>query len=374
MTPRWPLAVLALAACTDVRQIVLSIDTTAGVPCDIDAVRIRATSSAATTVFERSLSEGLPLSITLLDDTPDGAFTLEVAGVKGDVEVMSATGSLQFAARDVTVPVVLYPGCAPGAPPCELSPEGAAVTARYQCGPDVARYGARATLETFQDACSASGQFTGRVLTDGSRGPVRLDELAAVLPDLGFQFFGKPIQQVWVHRDGYIAFSRERPDPGGNLEPGPLDRDFARAGPPPPPRSVLAFWDRLSLRVPVGVCYDFRGDSGTHVLRVTWQRACLTEVCTTDNLNFTITLDQASQTVMLAYDDMVAGSADRARGATATVGLVGDAVRCAASECSPETGLCADGATPCGYTQVFSRTIQPAGVQNVLFAPIVDPE
>ena len=369
---RW-LALLALAACTDVRQIVLSIDTTAGIPCDIDAVRIRATSAAATTAFERSLRGArLPLAVTLLDDTPDGAFALEVVGVKGDVEVMSAAGALQFGASDLTVPVVLEPRCAPGAPPCALSDPEATVTARYQCGPDVARYGARTTLETFQDACSASGPYTGKVLTDGSRGPVGL-ELGAVLPDLGFQFFGRPVHQIWVHRDGYISFSRDRPDPGGNLEPGPLDRDFARAGPPPPPRSVFAFWDRLSLRVPVGVCYDFRGDSGTHVLRLTWQHACLTEACTTDNLNFTITLDQASQTVMLAYGDMLAGSGDRARGATATVGLVGDAVRCAASECSSD-GLCADGVTPCGYTQLFSRTIQAAGVQNVLFAPIVDPE
>jgi hypothetical protein len=102
--------------------------------------------------------------------------------------------------------------------------------------------------------------------------------------------------------------------------------------------------------------------------------ACLTETCTTDNLNFTITLDQASQTIMLAYGDMVAGSPDRARGTTATVGLVGDAIRCAASECSVDTGFCKDGVTSCGFLQVFSSTTQPEGLQNVLFAPIVDPE
>jgi len=54
MTRRWSIALgLAVAACTDVRQIALSIDTTAGVPCDVDRVRIRATSSSVT--FIRSV-------------------------------------------------------------------------------------------------------------------------------------------------------------------------------------------------------------------------------------------------------------------------------------------------------------------------------
>jgi hypothetical protein len=70
---------------------------------------------------------------------------------------------------------------------------------------------------------------------------------------------------------------------------------------------------------------------------------------------------------------MLAGSGDRARGATATVGLVGDAGPRAASECSSE-GCAPMASPPCGYTQVFSRTIQAAGGQNVLFAPSVDPE
>ena len=55
MSSRWFVTgSLALVACTSPRQLVLSIDTTAGVPCDIDRIRIVAT-SLKTTTFERSL-------------------------------------------------------------------------------------------------------------------------------------------------------------------------------------------------------------------------------------------------------------------------------------------------------------------------------
>lgn len=367
---RWWLgAALGLAACSDARQIVLTIDSSLGAPCAIDRLRFRAMSRTATTAFEHSLADGkLPVTIALLDDTPDGQFTLEVIAVKDDVELMVARGELTFADRKVTVPIVLEPSCTTELP-CVL-PATAQVNARPRCGPKVTRYAAGDSVERFQDACVLPG--ASNALLGNLRGPVKLDSLEERLANFRFSFYGRPIQRVWVHRDGYISFARDNPDPSSALDPGALDRDLDNRGPPPPPQSVMAFWDVLSLRPSTGVCYSLHGDPGAHVLRVTWRHACLTEICAADDLNFTIALDEASQTVGLTYEKMEAGAADRARGATATVGLVNDASGCIASECTIETGLCSDGVTPCGYSQMFSRIIQPAGLEDVKFTPIPD--
>jgi hypothetical protein len=56
-------------------------------------------------------------------------------------------------------------------------------------------------------------------------------------------------------------------------------------------------------------------------------------------------LDEASQTIGLTDDRMFAGNPDRARGFTATIGLVNDTTNgCITTECSPD--LCSDGVTP----------------------------
>jgi hypothetical protein len=52
------------------------------------------------------------------------------------------------------------------------------------------------------------------------------------------------------------------------------------------------------------------------------------------------------------------------------VGLVHDATGCPVDQCALETGLCEDGATPCGYSQVSSNTAQPDGILNMAFSPI----
>jgi hypothetical protein len=373
MTARIALAVLVLAACTDTRQIVLSIDTTAGVPCDIDRVRIRASSSGApATVFEQALDDvRLPLAITLLDDTPAGDFAIEVVGVKGEAELLLARGNLRFTEGKATVPVMLDAQCTVDAP-CELSEPagGAPPSARVACGPLVTRYAIEDTAEIFEDACSVPG--AGKVLVDDSRGPVRLDDLAGALPGFGFWFYGRPLRQIWVHRDGFIAFGRDDPDPAGDLDPGALDRNIVGAGAPPPPQSVMVFWDDLHLRDQIGICYSLQGAPGTQVLRVTWSRACFTFPCTTDSLNFTIALDEASQKIALTYGVMMSGTPERAQGSAATVGIVDQAGGCPqASQCTAETGLCSDG-TPCGYSQAFSGTAQTPRVANKQLTPIVD--
>lgn len=373
MTSRWLLAgALALAACTDSRQIVLLIDITAGVPCDIDRIRVVA-KAAETTVFEQPLKDAqLPVSVTLLDDTPNGSFQLDISGLKGDVEVIRTSGPLQFSAHKTIEPVLLEPRCTPDMS-CELSEAMAAAVAppatpRIAC---VTRYKGSIGLESFVNACTVPG--FQQVDVDGSTGPVRLMDLENALLGSGFQFYGRPIHQIWVSKDGYLSFMQDNPDPNGVLLPGPLDRDINHNGKPPPQQSVMPFWNTLSLS-PMGVCYSLDGAPNHQQLRVTWPHACLTSICSTDNLNFTMTLEEDSQRIALTYGTMTAGNADGAKGINATVGLVNDATGCPAEQCSLETGLCSDGVTPCGYSQVFSKTLQPSGVPNMQFVPVVDPE
>lgn len=368
----WWLAVaLVLAACTEPRKLVLSIDTNAGIPCDIDRVQIRATATG-TTMFERSVDgDKLPITITLLDDTPNGSFTLEVTGLKGDVPVTRASGPLQFGSGEVTQPVMLDMKCRVDTP-CPLSdamatsPAAPPSPVRFQCGTTVRRYKASTTVEGFISACDVPAPKRGSVLTTGSQKTARLDDLDSVLPSFGFQFYGQPIHQIWVGRDGYISFGRDNPDPNGDIVPGPLDRN---TNPLSPPHSVFAFWDTLTLGAN-GVCYELEGLPKSQVLRITWSQACLTQICSPGNLNFTIKLDESNQQVELSYD--IQNPTDADKGGHATVGLVDETPACPADQCQLGTGLCQDGVTPCGYSQVFSRVVQTNGVSSMQFAPVVE--
>lgn len=369
MITRWLIAVSTIAACTDYRQIVLSVDTTAGVPCDIDRLRVVATSSATTTTFERSLEgERLPVQIALLDDTPDGMFTLDLFGMQGETAWTRTTGPLQFAGREDTVPVLLKPRCT-AEEPCELPDSMGSAPVRSRCGPRVTRYLRTTPIEGHLNACDSPEAV--RVAASDTSGPIRLDALDDDLPGFGFQFYGRTVHRIWVHREGYMSFARENPDPLGDRVPAPLDSDLTGGGLPPPPRSIMAFWDKLKLGESSEICHALEGVPGNQLLRVTWSQVCLTAACTSDNVSFTITLDQASQGILLTYGDTISGSA-RALGSEATVGLVDEAARCDALACDRDTGLCSDGATPCGYSQVFTRTAQSPEVADVLFLPVDD--
>ncbi len=368
----WAAIAFALAACTQPRKLVLSIDTNAGVPCDIDHVELRATAGGVT-MFEQSLDgRQLPQLVTLLDATPSGSFNLEITGLRGSTAVMKVTGQLQFSGKEETQPVMLDLNC-PVDQPCPLAGAMAAGSAapsgviRFQCGPDVERYGGTTTVEGFVDACNVPGTLTGSVLTDGTSGPVELTALEPSLPSFGFQFYGQPIHKIWVSRDGYISFTRDNPDPQHVLVPGPFDRGIRMVGAAPPQQSVMAFWDTLTLGSS-GVCWELEGSPGSERIRVTWSHACLTQPCAVGTLNFTITLDESTRRVVVAYN--ITGTGDREKGATATVGIVNNATGCAADQCSLDTGLCTGTSTPCGYSQLFSNTVQTTGLKNEQFAAI----
>jgi hypothetical protein len=377
MISRWLLAgtlalAVAVGACTTSRQLVLSIGTTAGVPCDVDRIRIVATAAGTTTVDQTLKGERLPVSITLLDDTPSGTVQLDISAYKGDVEVLRTSGPLAFRSRRAVESVLLTPACTPDVP-CPLDAAMAAAkmppdSGGVACAANVARYRATSALDHFVDACQVPG--AGQVGMTASAMPVRLAALEPVLLGADFEFYGRPVRQIWVSKDGYLSFTEDSPDPSGGRAPGPLDRDIRHDGAAPPRQSVMAFWDTLSLG-PVGICYEIDGDAGGRQLRVTWNHACLTPVCASDDLNFTIALDEGSHDVEITYGTMTAGNMDRARGLTATAGLVDDATGCPADECVLDTGLCKDG-TPCGYSQVFSGTRQDSA-PSMHFTPVVEP-
>jgi hypothetical protein len=376
MMSRWLLAAsLAFTACTSPRQIVLSIDTTSGVPCDIDRIRI-VTRAATTTTFERSLiGARLPTTITLLDETAMGAFDLEISGLHGDDEVLRAAGPMQFSGRDETETVVLDSSCTAAAP-CSLSTAMAAGVTSSTGARAACQYAASPALESFHDVCSVPGNTA--VAINAGTGPIAL-ALDSVLPGSGFQFYGRSIDKIWVSKDGYMSFTPDSPDPGGVLTPGALDRNITGVGAPPPRQSIMAFWDTLNFKdatnVAVGkVCYVVEGDGDNRQFRLTWKHACVTQPCTPpDDLNFTVTLEERSHRVVLNYGDMNASNPDRAHGINATVGLVHDAIGCSADECKLATGLCKDGVTPCGYSQVFTDTVQMPKVPDMQFVPIASP-
>lgn len=371
-------AALALAACSSPTQIVLSIDTTAGIPCDIDTIKVIATGADMST-FEQDVStQRLPLVVKLSDETSNGMFTLRVSGMRGGAEVLRAEGPLVFGTTDTGQHVVLESSCTIDMP-CGLGDPTAStkppppVNARTKCGEIVRAYKPQPTSESFSDACVIPGSNSGTVLTGGARGAAKLGLPEEVLANFGFRFYGQPIRQIWAHEDGYISFAPNNPDARNDLDPGAFDRDLIGVGVPPPPQSAMIFWDSLTLGGS-GVCYAFEGTPGNQKLRVTWANTCQTTTCTSDSLNFTIVLDERTQKIAFTYGPMVAANMNRANGATATVGIVNDAKGCPVAQCTLDTGLCQDGKTPCGYTQVFSKIVQSGGVKGIEFTPITAPQ
>jgi hypothetical protein len=366
------LALLALAACTDRKQLVLSIDTTAGIPCDIDHIRVRATASH-TSMFEQDVTGGqLPLTVTLSDETAQGNFTLDVIGIKAGNEVLSATGPVEFGKGDLSAAIMLDPTCTTTSP-CSLPmlmARGAApaVTAHSQC---VGRYTAAVDPNpVFQDACTSVGDNVGHVLTDGTKRVEEMSMLAGVLAQSDFRFYGRAVRHVWANQYGYIAFGTNNPDSTNTLFPGPLDSGITMAAAAPPQQAAMGFWDMLTLNTN-GVCYAVSGDPGRRRLRVTWKQVCPGATCTTDRLSLTFTLEEDdAQRVLFTYDKLLAGASERLRGGNATIGLVRQADGCPATRCSVATGLCDDG-VPCGYTQISSNVAQPV-LQSWIFTPVVD--
>lgn len=367
---------LSLVACTaDRATIYLSVDTTLAVPCEVDHLRVRATGSEASIVEIDLATTVLPHTITLEDGTENGTFQLEIVGEKAGEPVLAAAGQMQFGhGAPLAANVVLEAACTPEAP-CAmpaLAPYVAppAPATRSDCGLLTTRYAPGPAVESYREVCSVPPTAKAGKVLMGARGAAQLPLSPEVLAGFNFRFYGRPIRQVWAHEDGYISFGADNPDPNGDLNPGPFDRDLRGVGVPPPKQSIFAFWDALTPG-PLGVCYALEGLPGNQKLRVSWVGTCNVSACSpSNNLNVTLVLDEKNNRISLTYGDMLSSNPQLAQGAQATVGLVNTSPACVATACDAATGLCQDGKTPCGYTQVFSNVPQTPMVTNVQFDPL----
>lgn len=380
MSARSTFAVLAvcLAACASHKEITLSIDTTAGVPCDIDAIQISAKGATQSTLT-RAISPGtLPLTITLSDETSDNGFQLDVVGLKANHPVLRKSGQLAFNG-DIAY-VMLEPECLAGLDtPCQLPALVADTTPappaapRYGCGA-VARYIPQPGAAVFLDTCklpvdtTTPNNLTGAVPFAANHEPVEITDLEPLLADAKFRFYGQPIHHVWVDRHGYLSVGETTPDVGNSHPPLAFDDKDHQ----PPTQAMMVFWDNLTAS-DQGVCYSLDGEPGIRTLRVTWSNTCLVDTCSpNESLNFTAVLYEHTQRVDFTYGAMTSANANSAAGATATVGIVNQAPGCMVDQCDRTTGLCKDGKTPCSYVEVFSKAAQAGGVQNVGFEPMFD--
>ncbi|HEU4729317.1 MAG TPA: hypothetical protein VFT22_15555 [Kofleriaceae bacterium] len=373
----WFVVGLLASACNSNRhQIVLSIDTTAAIPCDLDGIQVIANAGTSHESHIKKELSSLPMTLTLEDDASMNDFELDVYGLKGGSRVLHAHGHPSFGDSDakLTTNIVLDDGCLMQQP-CEVAPpvENPEVVARPPRSECVSQYGESSGIEVFTDACTAgdsprSGQVT--FVANGRPAPVvELTALAPILAESQLRFYGRLVRHVWVHKNGYVAFGGENPDPNNALYPGRLDRAFTNVGAAPPAPAAMPFWDTLNLGTTGGVCFALAGETPNQTLRVTWSKVCVTDPCLDSSLNFTVSLNEQNEQVSFAYGDMRPETSDRANGATATVGLVkDDTQRCTAGECILETGVCAKTEVPCGFSQVQSGEVRK--LQNVTFTPV----
>jgi hypothetical protein len=358
---------IALAACSPATEVIVTVDTTFGVPCTIDALRFEVLGGGETKTEELAVTDAdLPGSLAIATGGDAGDVTVTVTGLRDGEPFATASDTAKFDDDSaLELRFVLDRSCVPG--PCPSIGAGgfAGLPARQDrrgCGAE--RYASVPTTQfVMRDACDMDERVSGSVLAN-------TDELEAMSPlspavPFPFRFYGEPVEQIWVGTNGYVGFDVAAPmalaakvgDPRSLGDPGGF-----------PARGVLAFWDDLRLGAR-GVCFSVTGNSPDRILWITWKEACFPGpmACglsaAQGTLTFSVALEETSDRVYVGYHTMTAAGAvdDRAKGNGATIGITSDAPRgCPASACSPE-GTCGDG-TPCGYTEFSSqaRVMLPA--------------
>ncbi|MEM9191122.1 MAG: hypothetical protein AAGF12_18210 [Myxococcota bacterium] len=402
-----PSALLLLwgGSCTNsISQIVLTVDVTAGVPCDIDSIEINA---GMVIRGGRITATDLPVSVPIVADGP-GEVQILVTGLQAGTERYFATSTARW--RDgetVHLAITLSDQCLDPASPCAVDgsalPGFTAVPAAAgtgDCAPcvptteecngvdddcndeideggvcdQVATYsGEEAAFVRFRDACTVAGSIREVVLPGEMEGEVEVPEsIRMAINDAAtpfrFSFYGEQIQTIWVGDNGYLGLGTAAPNSIVPIQPG----EVTKTGAPAP--GVMGFWDRLETRAD-GVCVLLQDSVSPRRLIFTWKNACFSPCDPGDNLNFSISLTEQTNKIDVAFGDMISADATRAQGSFATVGIRGpDVPACTVEECSA-MGVCASGANmgmPCGFTQIFSNTAQTMGLPSYEFSPIVD--
>jgi hypothetical protein len=352
-------AIAGAAACGGPTEIVVTVDTTFGVPCAIDALALEVAGPGGTVTEEIALAGGdLPGSITLIPDGDPGEVTVSLAGLREGAPIATAREVVSFGEHQSReLRFVLDRACVPG--PCPAVGVGGyeglpPPEARQGCGEE--RYERREGLFVVRDACEMNEALMERVLE------LEEDEAEAPSPfdppmPFPFRFYGAPVSQIWIGSNGYLGFGPEPPRalaadvgaPRSLGEPG----GFPAAG-------VLAFWDDLRIGKR-GVCLAVSGQAPDRLLWITWKEACFASgmqpcdlAATPSTLTFTVALEETTNRIYVGYPTMMAANADRARGIGATIGIKRDVpFACGEDECAAD-GLCPGGA-PCGYTEHSSQ-------------------
>jgi hypothetical protein len=352
---------LGLGACREPTEIVVTIDTTFGVPCTIDALHVEAIGDADPVAFDLSITNGdLPGTVKVFTHSSARDVTVNLTAMRGDEVFATATGDAVFEDQSsVEMRFVLDRSCVPG--PCPAVGVGRFVGVperlpRRGCGER--GYALKDALFAMRDACTMREAIMGTML-------VNVDEKEELLPTtpampFPFSFYGEPVTQLWVGDNGYIGLGNAKPNAlhmtvGASRSLG--ERGF-------PGKGALPFWDDLRTGS-AGVCYAVSGEIPDRILWITWKDACFANdmgrSCGSPfagTLTFGVALEETTDRIYFGYRTMVAtmGNTDRAKGGGATIGVTEVAARgCSADLCSIE-GSCQDD-TPCGYTEFSAGTI-----------------
>ncbi len=354
----------ALVGCADASELVVFVDTTLGVPCEVDRIDLRFEADGVVETRTADPRRGVE-SVAVLREGPGGPVQLRATARKGRAVVAEAIATIPLDdGGRRSAHLVLDDGCR-GAPCDRLASTGPfaepAPVARRSCEGIAQRYTVRRSeLVDPVDACAVAPRlreemtnFTAVIGEERAPSPTFM---AALRETFRFRYFGELVEHLWIASDGYVSFS-ETP-------PGALASQVrvgeALSSPGAPPRSVLAFWDHLRVQAPGRVCLALVGSGDRETLWITWKNVCFEPSCAQgDDLGFSVGLEEGTNRVLLGFLQMEsAEQEERARGNGAAVGLRGPgAPPCSAAQCSDQ-GLCDDGETPCGFTQVFASEPQ----------------
>lgn len=426
-------AVAVTAGCTkSATQIVVAVDTTLGIPCEVDALEIDFAGPASMDGVGRQslVSTSLPATVTLVPESGTPEVVVDVRLLAAGTVAATATATVAFVdGGSRLLHIVLDDTCAgtgctfdqSDLLPFEGVPAAASPTSCTDSGPPTdGGMDSGAPVDSGADACVPTSETCdgedqdcdGDVDEDmGLCGPgeaceggvcveqverytaettdfevfqsacssvgfiertlVSADEMEADFSmelPFPFEYYGEEVAKIWVGDNGYVTFGAAAPERTAPILRAPLD------DPQAPRPGVSVFWDGLETSA-MGVCFASTGVEGAKRLIITWEEACFERVssnCTTANrLSFSVIIEQGTNKIYFVYGPMIAepSEIDRARGQTATIGVANEAaVGCPHADCSL-MGLCGDG-TPCGYTQAAYRTTEPMGVPNRVFTPV----
>ncbi|HTR52031.1 MAG TPA: hypothetical protein VMJ10_15065 [Kofleriaceae bacterium] len=358
-------------------EIVVTVDTTYGVPCAIDTLHFEATSSAGMVSDDIAVtSSDLPGSFTLVPENGASDVTVTVTGMRVGVPFASATHELHFDNEvELELRVVLDASCLVGSGlpgPCDAVGVGRygklpSPQPRPGCGENGYALNT-ASLFAMHDACTFPSATSVLVSTDEAEAASPLAP-PTVFP---FWFYGTSITELWIGTNGYIGLGPGQPssltnEVGEPVSLGQSPRTFQGRG-------VLPFWDPLHTG-PLGVCVATTGDPPNRLLWITWEEACINQGVACGNLangilTFGAALEETTNRVYIGFvrmDGSGAGS-DLAHGETATIGIADDvAPGCPATQCT--NGLCADGVTLCGYTEYSAHESHMPPLPTLEFDP-----